>query len=361
MPSPSINIIGSGSMGHLWTAYLLDKQVNVRLYARQPQDSQQYILQSPQRRFACNITHHSLNLEKSVKAREITPPSNAPNDPKDGLITSKVTMPFFIRSYTPQDSTLSTTSTGYSRLNNWQKPDFLLICVKATALQGLCVELKSISPPETPIILMMNGMGIIEMAQQYLPETTIYQASTSHGARLENFDLWHTGHGETLIGNIDEKNSLKKNDKPIADLISTLNNALPLVRWSDNHQEVLWTKLLINSIINPLTTIHNVQNGGLLSSKKINRQAKTLTQQLEPIIRKYLPSQNWQSIFEKVELVANQTYTNVSSMRQDVLMGKKTEIDFITGYLLKMAAKQQINLPEHEQMVNQIKLLEKES
>ena len=48
-------------------------------------------------------------------------------------------------------------------------------------------------------------------------------------------------------------------------------------------------------------------------------------------------------------------------MRQDILMGRKTEIDFINGYLLKMAAEQQLNLPEHEQIVNQIKILEKES
>lgn len=311
MPSPSINIIGSGSMGHLWTAYLLDKQVNVRLYAKQPKSSQQYTVQSPQRSFTCNITHHSLK--------------------------------------------------------NWQTADFIIICVKATALESLCVEIKRcmefkpVIHSDTPIILMMNGMGIIEIAQQHLPETDIYQASTSHGARLEDLVLRHTGQGDTLIGNIGENNTQNENEKPSSDLIATLNGALPDVRWNDNHHEVLWTKLLINAIINPLTTIHKIQNGGLLTNQKVNQQAKSLTQQLNPLIKKYLPYQSWQSIFEKVELVANQTYTNVSSMRQDILMGRKTEIDFITGYLLKMAAKQQVVLPEHEQIVNQIKILEKES
>jgi len=39
-----------------------------------------------------------LNLEKSVEAREIAPPRNAPDYAKNGLITGKVTMPFFARS-----------------------------------------------------------------------------------------------------------------------------------------------------------------------------------------------------------------------------------------------------------------------
>lgn len=309
--SLSINIIGSGSIGHLWTAYLVDKHIDVRLYARQPKAGQQYTVQSPQRHFVCDITHHSLR--------------------------------------------------------NWQTPDFIIICVKATSLESLCLELKScvdsrlIALSNTPVILMMNGMGIIEIAQQHLPETTIYQASTSHGARLEDFVLRHTGQGDTLIGKIGENNSEIENEKSIIDLITLLNEAIPNVRWNNNHQEALWTKLLINAIINPLTAIHKIQNGELLTNKKINQQAKRLTQQLEPVIQKYLPSQNWQSIFEKVELVANQTYTNVSSMRQDILISRKTEIDFITGYLLKMAAKKHIKLPEHEQIVNQIKILEKES
>ena len=316
MPIPSINIIGSGSMGHLWTAYLLDKQVDVYLYARQPKDSQQYTVQSPQRRFTCKITHHSLT--------------------------------------------------------NWRTADLIIISVKATALESLCVELKScielktINHSQAPIILMMNGMGIIEIAKQYFPDTPIYQASTSHGARLDKKNLFHTGKGETLIGEtqagkIDNNNLSPQNINSITSLIEQLNQALPKTRWNTNHQEALWTKLLINSIINPLTAIYKVPNGGLLTNKKINQQAKRLTKQLNPIIQKYLPSQNWQSIFEKVELVANQTYTNVSSMRQDILMGRKTEIDFITGYLLKMAAELQIILPEHEKIVNQIKILEKES
>ncbi len=301
----SINIIGSGSMGHLWTAYLLDSQVNVRLFARQGKSSHPLRVQSPSRSFNCEIVHHCLA--------------------------------------------------------DWRKPDFIIVSVKAMALESLCIELKTMTQAHPPLILMMNGMGLIEIAQQHLPDTLIYQASMSHGAHLENSYLKHTGQGETLIGDIDPEDPTEQKNNPITLLIDQLNRALPVTRWHANHIEALWTKLLVNSIINPLTAIHQVQNGELLANENINQQAKRLTQQLAPVIQHYLPTQSWQSIFEKVEVVANQTYTNVSSMRQDILLGRKTEIDFISGYLLDMAAKKQIYLPEHEQIVKQIKTLEKQS
>ena len=300
----SINIIGSGSMGHLWATYLLDSQVNVRLYAKQRKSSQLIKVRSPSRCFDCDITYHCLA--------------------------------------------------------DWKKPDFIIVSVKATALESLCIELKTLTLAHPPLILMMNGMGLIEIAKQHLPDTLIYQASTSHGALLKNSQLQHTGQGETLIGDIDPQHPNEPKNKPITQLIEQLNQALPITRWHTNHIDALWTKLLINSIINPLTTIHQVQNGALLANEKINQQAKRLTRQLAPVIQHYLPTQSWQSIFEKVEVVANQTYTNVSSMRQDIQLGRKTEIDFISGYLLDMAAKQQIYLPEHEQIVKQIKTLEKQ-
>jgi len=296
----AINIIGSGSMGHLWASYLLNRQSDVLLYAKQPKTSQKLTVQSPQGSFSCDIVHQSLT--------------------------------------------------------QWRKADFIIICVKGGSLEALCRQLKSITTNHPPILLMMNGMGIIEIAEEYLPETLVCQASTNHGAQLKIDRLLHTGNGQTLIGGI---NGDKSNKTIFMPLVDALNHALPTTCWSANHTEILWTKLIVNSIINPLTAINDVANGELIQDQYLNKKAQKLTQQLSPIIQKYLPQQTWQSIFEKVETIANQTYTNTSSMRQDILMGRKTEIEFISGYLLKTAENLHIKLPEHEHLINQVKALEK--
>lgn len=300
----SINIIGSGSIGHLWTAYLLTRKVNVCLYAKQSKPSQKYQLQSPNRQFNYAI--------------------------------------------------------GTKSLTEWQTPQFIIICVKSTALEVLCHQLKKVTTAHPPIVLMMNGMGIIEIAEKQLPDTEIYQASTTHGAKLERDSLLHTGLGETLIGKLQQAEKSGTNRHQVATLIEVLHSALPTTKWNDQHQQALWTKLFINAIINPLTAIHNVANGAIIDDFELNLQAKRLTQQLSPLIEKYLPTETWHSIFEKVGTIANQTYNNTSSMRQDVLSGRTTEVDFITGYILNKAKIHNIALPDHEQIASQIKALQGE-
>ncbi len=301
----TINIIGSGSIGHLWSAHLLEKQSNITLYSRQPASNQQYQLVAPERTFNYQLASETLS--------------------------------------------------------DWRPADFIIICVKATDLETLCLQLKTIPSQHSTILLMMNGLGVIDLVEKHLPSTQVFQAATNHGARLDGHQLLHTGNGETLIGDLNSSNSTVSPPKVILPLIKQLNKALPTTRWNVNHKEALWLKLLVNSIINPLTAIHAVSNGQIVENRQINQQAKRLTKQLQPIIETHLPTHNWQSIFETVESVANQTYNNISSMRQDILRGRKTEIDFISGYLIKMATKQQLALPDHEQIVKQVKALENES
>ncbi len=299
----SINIVGAGSIGHLLTAYLSSTPASITLYAKQPSKKQTYQLTSP---------------------------------------TEKI-------QYLVEKKTL----------NQWQAADFIIICVKATALEDLCMQLRKIANKQTPIVLMMNGMGLIEIAKKHLPTTLIYQASTTHGALLVNNQLHHTGQGETLIGKIFD-DSLETQGA-ISPLIKLLNKAFTKTTWNEDHRQSLFKKLLINAILNPLTAIYNVNNGQLIENIEINQRAKKLTQELQPLIHYYLSHTNWLSIFKLVENIANKTNTNSSSMRQDILMGRKTEIDFITGYLLMLAKNHGIKLANHQQLFSQIKKLESTS
>ncbi|MEG2041626.1 MAG: ketopantoate reductase C-terminal domain-containing protein, partial [Hafnia sp.] len=61
------------------------------------------------------------------------------------------------------------------------------------------------------------------------------------------------------------------------------------------------------------------------------------------------------SLLHYVTNVICMTADNYSSMYQDVLAQRHTEIDYITGYLLKMARKHGISLTENSHVFETIK------
>ena len=53
-------------------------------------------------------------------------------------------------------------------------------------------------------------------------------------------------------------------------------------------------------------------------------------------------------VIEAVYSVAEKTFGNTSSMLQDVLKGRMTEIDSINGYIISRAKKHNIEVPVNE-------------
>lgn len=306
----TFNIIGNGSIGHLWAAYLHKSGSAFRLYGRKRKTLQQYQLRAPDKNFRYETRIHEID--------------------------------------------------------DWSSADIVMICVKAHALKALVCTLANLSNPPNTIILMMNGMGLVEIVNQYLPNAKIYHAAISHGALLKGSSLFHTGIGETQIGLVDTNTGMtylsteqrpiksREPDRFIKTATSLLDLSLPKTRWQNRQFEQLWIKLLINSVINPLTLFYDVKNGQIFRNPKIRKHCKQLITELEPLLAKILPNWNTHTLLDEIRNVANKTALNSSSMREDHLNGKPTEIKFITGYLLRIAKTHKIELPYHLKLFDQI-------
>lgn len=316
MTQLTVNVIGAGAVGHLWACFLKRSGCHVSLYVRSPRESQRININSPTGNFSCDI--------------------------------------------------------NYLTLNQWKKADVTLICVKAFQLRELCKTLSQYK--NNPTILMMNGMGLVEIASNALPNTPIFQASLVQGALLDdtlsstsnNTTLTHTGNGTTYIGSLStserkynvekdgvekrsvEKSSVEKNNcAKIQSIITHLNNALPNVAWKNEHQQIMLLKLCINAVINPVTALKKINNGEIIIKGKLDSLAQKLLQELSPLIEELLPSYSLQDVQQKIIAVAKSTANNRSSMLRDVELGRKTEIDFINGHLIRLAQERSIEMSEH--------------
>ena len=113
---------------------------------------------------------------------------------------------------------------------------------------------------------------------------------------------------------------------------------------------------MINAIINPLTALSGETNGSLLTRRA---EIEALCHELQPLLLREgfaWSEEQWQArILEVVEATAS----NYSSMQQDLAAQRPTEIDYITGYILRQAQPLGLSLPRHQQLYDAIQARER--
>ena len=116
-------------------------------------------------------------------------------------------------------------------------------------------------------------------------------------------------------------------------------------------------KLAVNLVINPLTAVLNRPNGALLEPAAWEL-AVELVREMAPVLAARGLEDGWEDLLRSVERVARQTADNVSSMLADVRAGRRTEIEEITGVLLRWGAELGLELPRHRALYHLVRALE---
>ena len=127
---------------------------------------------------------------------------------------------------------------------------------------------------------------------------------------------------------------------------------------SYNIKTDMWKKLILNCVLNPLTAILKVENKGI-ADEKLNPIKKLIIDECLKVAKKNDVTFN----FDFVKAINNGTKNsrNISSMQQDLIKGKKTEIDYLNGAVIKLGKKYGIKCPVNEAFVVIIKEMEKKS
>lgn len=230
----------------------------------------------------------------------------------------------------------------------------ILFCVKSYQISSALASIINHANAKATLIFCHNGMGAVNhLATLSQP---CYALLTTHGSKIITpFHVQHTGLGHNDLGLINS--SLNTEVELKEQFVNTLAIALPSLTLSDNIKAKQWLKLAVNCVINPITAIDNVNNGQLL-----NEKYTTLIEQLLKEVIAVAACEDIRFDFNelkaKVLLVARKTAENCSSMRSDVLHRRPTEIDFINGYIVKLAKNNNISVPKNENMVRQVRKME---
>lgn len=231
---------------------------------------------------------------------------------------------------------------NYAENKQINNADIILLCVKSFQISSV---LKRIGPhlkANTSIILAHNGMGTLaKLPKEFKNQQKIYALLTTHGClRKSPLNITHTGVGVTDIGLVSGQSKVVEQEA----LTAMLNYALPSVTLHQRIEEKQWLKLAVNCAINPITALHNIDNGQVNNPVFTQQIANVLTE-LVLVAKSEGIILDVDFLIKTVKQVAKATAKNCSSMRCDVLADKQTEIDYINGYIHKLGMKHNIATP----------------
>ena len=128
--------------------------------------------------------------------------------------------------------------------------------------------------------------------------------------------------------------------------------------WPRGVQNLIWTKLVINVGINPLTAILDVPNGQLVEFEASAELMELAVAEAVAVGKAKGVTFLQEDMLENVREVARRTAKNVSSMRADVLAKRQTEVEFINGIICKAGAEAGVPTPINQSLTLMVKAIE---
>ncbi len=233
-------------------------------------------------------------------------------------------------------------------------PRLVIICVKTYSLPDLSRELKESGLleerfKESQFILLMNGMGNREaFLKSGLDPARLQEGITSLGVLLAGEGRMELkGRGKTVL-----QNGIGPEDRQF--LEKRFSEKGFEIEFSPDFQRHQFLKLLVNATINPITALTRQQNGVVLSPALKSTVQAVVAEAVAIAEAEGLAIPEKEAL-ELVLSVAEKTAANTSSMLQDVLRGRKTEIEAINGYIFRRAEEHGIAAPVNETLYGMVK------
>ena len=232
--------------------------------------------------------------------------------------------------------------------------DLILIFVKSYDTIAASHAILPAVGDNTTVLTLQNGLTNVQSISQILGADKVVAGITSHGATmLGTGHVRHAGAGQTTIG---EPGGGSARIECIANILSSAGLKTVI---SHNIHDSIWGKLIINAAINPLTAITKLKNGALLEYNETRRLLDMTAAEAARVAAARGISLPYDDAPSAVAAVCRATSSNVSSMLQDVLRQKRTEIDAINGAIVDEAKKAGVEAPINETLTYLVKGIER--
>lgn len=236
-----------------------------------------------------------------------------------------------------------------------EKSDLVVVFVKATLTETSMRDALPLVSDKTAVLTLQNGLGNVEKLNAVVGKQHVIAGTTGHGSTLLGPGrIKHAGVGDTILGEQDGSRSER-----IEILADALRKAGFETKLSDNVMGLLWTKLIVNVGINALTAVTGLLNGQLLDFPETEDLMKAVIEEACSVAAAKGIRFEVSDPLEHTRAIARKTAANRSSMLQDILAKRRTEISVINGAIVQEGKKLGIPTPVNAVLTNLVLVKEK--
>lgn len=231
--------------------------------------------------------------------------------------------------------------------------DVVLFCVKTTDTARVAKQLGSILPAGSLVVSMQNGVNNVEEIRAAsgitaLPAVVYVAASVPAPGTVK-----HLGRGDIVLAARDTRSP------KIAEIFASGN--IPC-RLSENMEGELWTKLIWNCALNAMSALGRVTYGEVIASADAKKLLEATVYETWAVahakgIRPAGLDDPHAAIAGSFRIAEQMSGTR-SSTAQDLMRGKRTEIDSLNGYVARIGAEVGVATPVNHALYTLVRLYE---
>ena len=253
----------------------------------------------------------------------------------------------------PNGSTTHHTLRITNNLAEVPPADLALILVKSYQTERAAQQAAQILKPDGLAVTLQNGLGNREILAEAVGPQRAGLGITAQGATiLAPGQLYHAGQGPTYLADMPGQSDR------LAEMVALFNAAGLETSLVDNADSLVWGKLAINAGINPLTALLEIPNGALAEDEQLSQMMAAAASEVAQVAAAQGIRLPYEDAARRTAEVSRATASNRSSMLQDVSRAAPTEIEAISGAVVRFGKRLGIPTPVNEFLLRTVKAKE---
>jgi len=232
--------------------------------------------------------------------------------------------------------------------------DLVILFVKAMYSQAALEATRGLIGEHTCLMTLQNGAGHEEVLGRFVPEERMVIGTTEdNGAVLSPAHVRRGGRGRTNIGmTVPDENGVCGKIKEAFDACGFDTQIHGQI------QELIWNKLLTNTSLSAVTAVLKCNIGFLGEDEYAWQMVMQLLDEGCAAAAALGLHPDKEALKAKMAYTAQHSKAGVTSICADLRAGRKTEVDTISGALVRAARRAGAAVPTHEFVWNMVRAME---